>query len=86
MVGNGCTNWDVDTTPSLPETLANMQLIPPSMLKAYQEGNCVNYPYDKWKTTGDDTEACDKWFGQMQDLIQDLNIYDLFRWYIPDPD
>jgi hypothetical protein len=35
------------------------------MLRAYQEGNCVEYPYDKWKTTGDNTTQCDEWFDQM---------------------
>ena len=63
-----------------------MQLIPPKMLRDYQEGNCIEYPYEKWKPSGDNTTLCDELFDQMQELIKDLNIYDLFRWNIPDPD
>lgn len=36
MVGNGCTNWDVDTSPSLPETLFNFQIIPRRILDTYE--------------------------------------------------
>jgi len=43
MVGNGCTNWDVDTSPSLPETLFNFQIIPRRILDTYQENNCLFY-------------------------------------------
>jgi serine carboxypeptidase-like clade 1 len=63
LVGNGCTNWDFDTAPSDPETFANMQLIPPQMMRAYQEGNCVEYPF--WNSTGDNITQCDELYSQM---------------------
>lgn len=51
MVGNGCTNWDVDTNPALPETLFNFNIIPRRLLDAMNDNNCKfygdpTYPHD----------------------------------------
>lgn len=40
MVGNGCTDWTVDTNPALPETTYNFQIIPKRLLDSYQNNNC----------------------------------------------
>lgn len=43
MVGNGCTNWDVDTNPALPETLYNFNIIKKGLMESYQKNDCHIY-------------------------------------------
>jgi hypothetical protein len=43
MVGNGCTNWDVDTNPVLPETLYGFNIIPKRLLDAMNDNGCKFY-------------------------------------------
>jgi hypothetical protein len=82
MVGNGCTNWNVDTSPALPETLYNFQIIPKRVLDSYEANDCKYYgnpTFGKESTS----PACLKAEATIQKLIYNLNIYDLYRAVYP---
>jgi len=83
MVGNGCTDWDVDTNPVLPETLFNFNIIPKRLLDAMNENNCKfygdpTYPHDRV------TPICLKTWVEIEGLMSKLNIYDLYRHTYPE--
>jgi len=78
MVGNGCTDWEVDTNPALPETLFNFNIIPRTLLDAMNDNNCKfygdpTYPHERA------TPICLKTWTAIQVLMSKLNIYDLYR-------
>lgn len=78
MVGNGCTDWNVDTNPSLPQTLYNFNIIPKRLLDSMEENNCKFYgdptfPHDH------NSPICIKTWTEIQGLMAKLNIYDLYR-------
>jgi len=82
MVGNGCTNWDVDTNPALPETLYNFQIIPKRLLDAMNDNNCKfygdpTYPHEHA------SKICLKTWVEIETLMSQLNIYDLYRHVYP---
>lgn len=76
MVGNGATNWDYDVSPSFPGTLYGFNLITRKMITDYHANNCVYYFNDFRPHNG--TAACDDIWGNMQDLVSDLDWYDLY--------
>lgn len=83
MVGNGCTDWNVDTNPALPETLYNFNIIPKRLLDAMEENNCKFYgdptfPHDR------NPPICLKTWAEIQELMSKLNIYDLYRHTYPE--
>jgi hypothetical protein len=43
MVGNGISNWDIDVSPSYPQTVFNFNLIPRSMLNKFEDNGCKYY-------------------------------------------
>lgn len=43
MVGNGATDWDVDVSPSFPETVFNFNLIPRKYLQFFEDNDCIYY-------------------------------------------
>jgi hypothetical protein len=82
MVGNGCTNWNVDTSPALPETLYNFQIIPKRVLDSYEENNCKYYG-DPTFGKSSTSPACLKAEATIQKMLYNLNIYDLYRAVYP---
>jgi carboxypeptidase C (cathepsin A) len=82
LVGNGCTNWDVDTNPALPETLFNFNIIPKRLLDAMNDNNCKFYG-DATYPHPHTTPICLKTWGEIQLLMSKLNIYDLYRHVYP---
>lgn len=78
MIGNGCTDWNVDTNPALPETLFNFNIIPKRLLDAMNDNDCKFYgdptfPHERNSAT------CIKTWAQIEGLMSKLNIYDLYR-------
>jgi hypothetical protein len=57
MVGNGATNWDVDVSPSFPETLYQFNMIPKHLIDFMNENGCVYYFNDYREHSGPKT--CD---------------------------
>lgn len=78
MVGNGATNWSYDVWPTFPATLKNMQIIPQSMLDAWEAQGCAAYFHNVRPYT--DTPECRALAQQIGDLSGQLNWYDLYRW------
>jgi len=60
LVGNGVTNWDFDTTPTLPQTLGGFDMQPNNILELYQQYAC-NVDFHG-TVTGDDELFCEKLF------------------------
>lgn len=82
MVGNGCTNWDVDTNPVLPETLWAFNIIPKRLLDTMNENGCKfygdpTYPHER------NSPLCLKTWAEIESLMSKLNIYDLYRHVYP---
>lgn len=78
LVGNGCTDWNVDTNPALPATLANFNIIPQRLWDEMEEHNCKFYgdptfPHEK------NSAKCIEVWTQIEELMIKLNIYDLYR-------
>lgn len=78
MVGNGCTDWEVDTNPALPETLFNFNIIPKRLLDAMEENNCKFYG-DPTYPHKHASPICLQTWVQIEALMSKLNIYDLYR-------
>lgn len=83
MVGNGVTDWRVDTYPPLPVTGSQMDVFPKSL-----NNNWVNNGCKFLASTNDERtnkpEVCGPIFAQMLMILQNLNIYDLYRGVIGD--
>lgn len=82
MVGNGCTDWDVDTNPALPETLYNFNIIPKRLLDDMNTNGCKfygdpTYPHER------NSPVCLKTWAEIEALMSKLNIYDLYRHVYP---
>jgi len=77
MVGNGATDWDVDVSPSFPETVFNFNLIPRKYLQFFKDNDCVYY-FNDFKNHSGPAE-CDPIWEAMQNLTGNLNWYDLYR-------
>ena len=82
MVGNGCTDWNVDTSPAIPETTYNFQIIPKRLLDAYQSNDCKFYgdptfPHERQSLT------CIQTWADINAKMARLNIYDLYRQTYP---
>lgn len=77
MVGNGATNWSYDVWPSFPATLANMQVIPMSMLQDIEDAGCAAYFHNVRPATK--TPKCVELAKKVSDLSGELNWYDLYR-------
>jgi len=83
MVGNGCTDWNVDTNPALPETLYNFNIIPKRLLDAMETNNCKFYG-DPTFPHARNPPVCLKTWAEIQELMAKLNIYDLYRHTYPE--
>lgn len=60
IVGNGATNWDLDISPAYPEVVYNFNIIPKSLLKKFQDGNC-HYYFNDVKKFNNSKECDDTW-------------------------
>jgi len=77
MVGNGATNWDVDVSPSFPETVFQFNMIPKHLLDSMTENGCVYYFNDFRNHSG--PASCDAIWKKIQALTSSVNWYDLYR-------
>ena len=77
MVGNGATDWTYDVWPSFAATVANMNIIPFSLLDELEANNCVVYFHNVRPST--DTPECKRLGLKLNKLTEDLNWYDLYR-------
>lgn len=78
MVGNGCTDWNVDTNPALPQTLFNFNIIPQRLLDEMEENDCKYYG-DPTFPHAKNSRECNITWAKIQKLMLKLNIYDLYR-------
>lgn len=77
MVGNGATNWSYDVWPSFPATLANFQIMPQSVLTAWEDAECAAYFHNVRPATK--TPECEALAKKMYEYSGKLNWYDLYR-------
>ena len=83
MVGNGATNWDVDVSPSFPETITNFNMAPTQLLQQFNDLNCTYYFNDFRNHSG--PAECDQLWEQMNNLRGNISWYDLYRNQSPLP-
>mmetsp|Transcript_556 Transcript_556/g.1068 ORF Transcript_556/g.1068 Transcript_556/m.1068 type:complete len:311 (-) Transcript_556:269-1201(-) len=77
LVGNGATKWDYDVSPSFPDTLYGFNLIPSSQIQYFRDNNCTFFFNDFRNPPG--PAECETVFTAMQDMVSDLNWYDLYQ-------
>lgn len=77
IVGNGCTQWDYDVSPSFTNTVYGFNLIPRHYLDKFHQLNCTYY-FNDLRPHGGPAE-CDPLWDSINDLIKDLNWYDLYQ-------
>ena len=77
MVGNGATNWDVDVSPSFPETVFQFNMIPKSLIDFMNDNGCVYYFNDFRNHSG--PASCDAVWEKIQNLTSGVNWYDLYQ-------
>lgn len=82
IVGNGATDWDIDGSPSLPQVLSNFNIISPRLFKNYTTNNCHFYGRNV-KPPNPDNPICNDLWAQINDRMQGLDLYDLFRKVYP---
>jgi len=78
IVGNGQTNNYLDTDSQLMESLASWNMIPQSLYDKIQANKCIYY-WDEVHFPNNNPPICKDLYNQAFDLIDDLNIYDLYR-------
>ena len=83
MIGNGATDFKYDVSPSFPATLYNFNLIKQSLYDEYVNNNCF-FSFNGVLPESNSTECINAW-GKMNELVVDLNWYDLFRKTYPNP-
>jgi len=77
MVGNGCTNWDVDCTPAYMEMAYWHGLYDDDLYKTIISNNCeaqFTGFFDGTKRTS----VCYKAYSRFATLTADINVYDVF--------
>ena len=72
------TDMYIDTDNPLIESLANWSMIPNSLWERIQELKCL-FLWKKIDIVTPNDPECAELFKQSMSLIEDLNIYDLFR-------
>lgn len=78
IIGNGVTDMYLDSDSQMIESLANWNMIPSSLWDQIVAYKCIFY-WDKLDVKANNAPQCADLYNQAMDLIQDLNIYDLFR-------
>ena len=81
IVGNGATDWTYDVMPSFPDVVKYFNLIPESIHQNYTDFGCTKFfnrtmKFDDSKGTKED---CIRIWGEIEDLTDKLNWYDLYR-------
>jgi len=82
MVGNGATNWYYDVMPSFAATAYNFNVITYDLYKSYEDNGCLFTDGDVIPWTP--TQVCIDTEDQINDLTDQLNWYDLYRYLYPD--
>jgi len=77
IVGNGATNWEFDASPAFPATAQGFSVIPPKLYEDYVAANCTDYFREIWPMPN--PEVCEPLNDQINDITQNLYIYDLLR-------
>ena len=78
LIGNGVTDMYIDSDNQMIESLANWNMIPTSLWNQIQDSKCIFY-WDKVDVKVSNDIKCGGLYKQAMDLIEDLNIYDLYR-------
>lgn len=77
LVGNGCTDWDVDATPAMMEFLYMHNVMSIDDFKQWKDNNCY-WPVEELYDPPTDPKCIEIW-KTMEENIQGLNIYDIYR-------
>lgn len=83
IIGNGVTDMYIDSDNQLIESLAMWSMIPQSLYNQIKAYSCVFY-WDKLDVVVKNAPQCADLYNQTMTLIEDLNIYDLYRTQYPD--
>jgi hypothetical protein len=83
IIGNGVTDMYIDSDNQLIETLAYWSMIPWELYNQIKAYNCV-FNWDKLDVVVNNPPQCADLYNQSMTLIQDFNIYDLYRTQYPD--
>jgi hypothetical protein len=78
IVGNGITDMYIDTDNPLLESVAHWSMIPMSLWTRIKELGCIFY-WKKMDLPANNPPECEPLYNESMTLIQDLDIYDLFR-------
>jgi hypothetical protein len=78
IIGNGVTDMYIDSDNQLIETLVNWSMIPQDLYNQIVSLGCIFY-WDKMDVKVNNPPQCQGLYDQVMTLIQDLNIYDLYR-------
>merc|ERR1711924_581990 len=76
MVGNGVTNWDYDTSPAVPATTYQFNMIPKKYMDFFEKNGCKYYGDEVKPHLGPD--SCDAVEASIQKLISSVSFYDLY--------
>lgn len=83
IIGNGVTDMYIDSDNQLIETLAYWSMIPLDLYNQIVSLGCIFY-WDKMDVQVKNPPQCQGLYDQVMTLIEDLNIYDLYRTQYPD--
>lgn len=75
MVGNGCTNWDFDTTPAYIEMAYWHGLYDTDLYNTIQENGCA---YQLENFANNMTATCIAAYARFYELTSDINVYDVY--------
>lgn len=75
MVGNGVTNWDVDTTPAFVEMAYWHGLYDLELYNKIKDNNCIPQ-YTNFATNM--TRECVTAIARFEELVTDINIYNVY--------
>ena len=79
VIGNGYTDPMVDSNVLYPETLFNLNLISWDLMNNIKQNQCVWY-WDKLDIAPHkNAPECDDLWRQLNSMLEDVNIYDLYR-------
>lgn len=77
LVGNGVTNWEVDTSPADLQTWYQFNMIPKHLVDSMETNGCLFYGVDTWPHKG--PASCEQVWDTINNMTGDLFIYDLYR-------
>ena len=77
LVGNGCTDWEVDATPAMMEFLYMHNVMPIDDFNKWKDYNCYR-PVDEIEDPPAIPECNEVW-NNLEENTKGLNIYDIYR-------